>query len=165
MWFPGQAPFGQSPEEVLRWSQEQFLDLSRRLQMLGKIQPYTPVVSASGGGFSLGNGSIVGYYVEFGATLEVSGVLQAGSTTNFGTGQIEITVPRAGVAGVNFWGNALATDVSAALDFIGLIHLGGAVDKIHVHGHNLPVIGWTNTVPFTWANQDSLYFQVSYATE
>lgn len=59
------------------------------------LQSYTPVITASGGGFLLGNGSISGEFVYLGNQLiEVFNVVTIGTTTNLGSGALLITLPK-----------------------------------------------------------------------
>jgi hypothetical protein len=74
---------------------------------------YTPTFSASGGG-AIGNGTISGLYSVQGKAATVSVTMFAGSTTNFGTGQLNFTLP-AGVspAAIVTVGSASILDSSA----------------------------------------------------
>ena len=54
---------------------------------------YNPQAFASGGGFSIGNGSIEGGYSLNVRNVSVFGRFNFGSTTNIGTGQLSFTIP------------------------------------------------------------------------
>lgn len=56
---------------------------------------YTPVCSAGGVPITLGNGTLVGRYSREGRTLRVMIRLLPGSTTSFGAGQLDFTLPQA----------------------------------------------------------------------
>lgn len=56
---------------------------------------YTPVCSAGGVPITLGNGTLVGRYSREGRTLRVMIRLIPGSTTTFGAGQLDFTLPQA----------------------------------------------------------------------
>jgi hypothetical protein len=59
------------------------------------LQTYVPVVTAAGGGFVLGNGSVSGEFVYLAERLvEVYGTFTVGSTTNLGSGALLITLPK-----------------------------------------------------------------------
>jgi hypothetical protein len=80
----------------------QFIDVGSEIQNLSSttkvfsiLQNYTPVITASGGGFVLGNGSISGQFVYLTERLiEVFGTFTAGSTTNLASGALLITLPK-----------------------------------------------------------------------
>ena len=70
-------------------------DSSTSTKVFNILQTYSPVVTAAGGGFVLGNGSISGEFVYLTERLvEVFGTFTVGSTTNFGSGALFITLPK-----------------------------------------------------------------------
>lgn len=80
----------------------QFIDVGDEIQNLSSttkvfniLQDYTPVITTSGGGFVLGNGSISGQFVYLTERLiEVYGTVNIGSTTVLGSGALLITLPK-----------------------------------------------------------------------
>lgn len=54
---------------------------------------YTPTWTSSGVAPAIGNGSIVGRYRRIGTTGFLNGVLTAGTTTTFGTGEWRLSLP------------------------------------------------------------------------
>jgi hypothetical protein len=80
----------------------QFIDVGNEIENLSSttkvfkiLQDYTPVISASGGGFVLGNGSVSGQFVYLTERLvSVYGTFTVGSTTNLGSSGLLITLPK-----------------------------------------------------------------------
>lgn len=135
---------------------------------------FTPTFSASGGGFSLGNGAVDGALrQESGDTLEASVILTVGSTTNFGSGILLLatfqvggidtridTTKLPGDFSIGFW-SGYCNDLDAAtnnrhcrVDF---------QDESHFMFHPDGVSGFVaGAVPFTWAAGDELRFGVKF---
>lgn len=123
---------------------------------------YTP--SLGGTGWSLGNGSAVGYYSQVGSTITFWTAVTWGSTSTFGTSELTVSLPKAG-NGRGFVNNRLR-DVSA-----NYYHFGMCIYRSpSFWGVNVPVSGArlgsvTSTVPFTWASGDSVvlsgYYEVA----
>jgi hypothetical protein len=68
---------------------------------------YTPAWTTSGTAPSLGNGTLTGRYMKIGRTVIVHINFIAGSTTTFGTGNYNFTVPfAAAAAGASLIGHA-----------------------------------------------------------
>lgn len=57
--------------------------------------PYSPTLSATGGGFSLGNGILSGSYWQSGKLFGGTVLLLIGSTTSLGSGAWNVTLPPA----------------------------------------------------------------------
>lgn len=126
---------------------------------------FIPTITAAGGGFSLGNGTLDAWYRQTGPdTAEMAFALQLGSTTSLGTGALHIQAPPIGI---------LRT-ASMAIGDIGMstVYLldsstpannkGGKVvvnDTTSVaivpYGTATPV---DHLTPFTWATGDEIRF-------
>lgn len=73
----------------------QIQNLSSTTKVFSILQNYTPVVSASGGGFVLGNGLVSGEFVYADERLvQAYATFTVGSTTNLGSGALLITLPK-----------------------------------------------------------------------
>jgi hypothetical protein len=71
---------------------------------------YTPTLGATGTAPVLGNGTLTGQYMKIGRTVAMSLTLTVGSTTTFGSGNLNFTLP---VTGANSsGGTALNASVS-----------------------------------------------------
>ncbi len=96
-------------------------DLSNGLQAAWTA--YTPTWTSSGTAPAIGNGSIVGAYMQVGKTFDFRIALTAGSTTTFGTGQYSFSLP--------------ATLNSA----MSSVYVHGATGFISHGGNRYPIIG------------------------
>jgi hypothetical protein len=122
---------------------------------------YTPTITASGGGFSLGNGSVTGEYHRVSGSNKVRVHIKftCGSTTSFGAGYMQFTNPVNATADAVTYtvGKSFINDVSAQarpgsarLESVGIIiadNSGGVV---------------TGTSPMTWANTDTMTIDIEY---
>lgn len=62
---------------------------------------WTPAWTAATTNPAIGNGTIVGRWNRVGKTVDYTVVVTAGSTTTFGTGSMQFSLPTAAVGGVN----------------------------------------------------------------
>jgi len=122
---------------------------------------YTPTITASGGSFSLGNGSVAGEYHRITGSnfIRVNIKFTCGSTTSFGSGYMQFTAPVNATADAVTYrvGRSYINDVStqsrpgsARLESVGIIiadNSGGVV---------------TGTSPMTWANTDTMVISIDY---
>lgn len=130
-------------------------DLDAYENLTGVWTSYTPTWTATGTAPSLGNGTIVGSYIQVGKLVIYRGRLDMGSTTTFGTGTWNFSIPVAFASnasvGVSFLSDATGIAYPAVAAFFGsnlfLIATGGNV---------------TNTNPFTWATSDNLAWTATY---
>ena len=116
---------------------------------------------------SLGNGTWTGKYMQAGKLVIFRIVLTMGSTTTFGTGTYSLALPVAAASDIGrkvVVGNA--RDDSAAGDFYieGLITNSATTASLRTlpttAGNALVVV--SNTVPFTFANLDSITLDGTY---
>lgn len=116
---------------------------------------YTPSFSATGGGFALNNGTLVGGFRREGTTLYLRGQLAIGSSTAAGTGVWIIGLP-AGATTVSSQtqaGSASVNDASGNRYHCGLaIGAGGTTFVLDVASGGLVGPG----VPITYATGDTV---------
>lgn len=142
-------------------------------QMFGSIQPvdHTLVLSASGGGSpTVGDGVSTARYSSIARRVHYFGKLTLGSTTNFGTGTLLLSLPEAvGSAGGDMLGFGEAYDDSTGnraflhahsnsgfgsttFQFIGTSAFNGAG----------AAVSGTSPFPWAWASGDILYWNLLY---
>lgn len=133
----------------------------------GAWTSFTPTMS---NGWSLGNATVTSRYIKAGRLVIFSAHIKMGSTTTFGAGALRVALPAtstaakgdgwltdiqafsldAGVSTYPFWAKQYDTNT---LEFYVMnasgTYLGGASTV-------------TNTVPFTWATNDELWFSGTY---
>jgi hypothetical protein len=124
---------------------------------------YTPTWTAAGTDPALVNGTIVGAYRRQGTTLHFGGMLTIGSSTTFGTGGWEFTLPSGctAVAGRRQSCSGSARDVGSGLSFsvTGDIAAGGSLILFGSDRHSSTsgfYTGEAGTVPHAWASGDTL---------
>lgn len=125
---------------------------------------YTPVWSGTGTGPSLGNGTITGRHRTVGSKVDVWAKLTLGSTSGAGTGSVySISLPSAPRVGSLL--NAMCEDSSAgSAKWAGI----ALITTASATGDNMRIIvtagstGVSTTVPFSWANGDSLWIAGTY---
>lgn len=119
---------------------------------------WTPVFEASGGGFSLGNGTVGGRYSKFGKMVFVEGWLIRGTTTGFGAGDVRCTLPFAAnlTSSHQYILSAMLYDATANLPYAGsgIIFNPGAGTRVEFcsfkAGAAVRVSG-ASANPFAWA--------------
>jgi hypothetical protein len=131
----------------------------------GAWQTYVPTYSATGGGAAIGNGTIAGRYKLIGdKTCHVQIKLTMGSTTTYGTGNLQFTVPTGTMQETTALfplGVGLIIDASPTNRYV----CGALVqDSTHV---NMFVSGSPGatvqaTSPITFTTSDSIYVSFTY---
>lgn len=123
--------------------------------LTGRWIGWTPSWTASTSNPALGNGALTGRYRQVGKTVFFNLLLVAGSTTTFGTGFWQFSLPVEAVLG--FAAACSLRDVSALTNYpavadgrpddqpTGLLRIGERTGN-----------GVTNLAPFTWAANDTL---------
>lgn len=122
---------------------------------------YTPTWTAVGTAPVLGNGTISGWYLESGKTIDFRIVLTAGSTTTFGTGAWRFTFPFTAIySNRAFAANGLFTDVSgpASWPVVGARCITtGTFEALCPNALGDTRAGLVTTAtPYTWATGDVL---------
>lgn len=131
---------------------------------------YTPVWTASSVNPAIGNGTISGLYKQIGKLVHVEIGLLAGSTTTYGTGQWQFSLPQtADYPGGAFAenrdnGGYQAFDSSAALRYVGHNVLASSGSNLVCLTQNAPTAIGTiaAATPFTWATNDRLTINATY---
>lgn len=134
----------------------------------GDYTAFTPTWTASGTAPSLGNGILSGRYIQIGKLVHYTMYFQAGTTTTFGTSVWNFTLPVTGNALIPAStpiGVTYALDSSAsAVSFAPLIF--ATTTKVNIQAPITWPTGtqniYTNLVPWTWANLDTLWATGTY---
>jgi hypothetical protein len=129
-----------------------------------QVQSYTPVLDSTvGGSPTVGNGTLTGRYFRQGKVIHFSLRLVLGTTTNFGTGALQLTLP---FTPVNKGRSALLatlTDISASNVYGGQAYWTSAIQMVINHlSTNGLYIGVDGNSPFTWATTDEICIQGSF---
>lgn len=129
----------------------------------GAFAAYTPTWTAAGVAPVLGNGTLSGRFVQFGKLVLYTMFFQAGSTSTFGTGVWNFTLPvtaSASIPASTPIGVVYSLDASAsAVNFSPLVFAN--TTQINIQGPLTWPTGtqniYANTVPWTWATSDTLW--------
>lgn len=125
---------------------------------------YVPAWAAAGVAPALGNGTLTGRYVQIGKYVHGYLTLTAGTTTTFGTGNYNFTLPvAAGASNPVFAliGTAYAVDTGVA-SYAGMPRLLGGLTAVEVVTLASPAANWTQIAPFTFANGDQIIIYFAY---
>ena len=138
---------------------------------LSRFQTYTPVWTAYTTNPTLGNGTIIGRYIQLEEWIWVQIQLTAGTTTSGGSGQYQFTLPAAGAtllggAEQSLFGTINDLGVSRYMCCAAIF--SGATAFI-VNGPGVWPSGganqvWTATAPFTFSNGDTFNIAGIYRT-
>jgi hypothetical protein len=139
-------------------------DLQKILDALGALgdahTAASATVSAVGGGFALGNGSVAANYSSAGKRARAHIKFIVGTTTNMGSGRLQITIgggiPQ-GIAG-NAAGSATINDQSATSRYSGSAYWVTST-VLEIAGPTGSVSG---TAPFTFASTDWIVLDLNY---
>ena len=117
--------------------------------------PYTPIWTSTGVQPALNNGTRSGAYYRDGSLVVYKGRFDFGSTTTFGTGiwNFSIPVPFAGSSAV---GTAYLSDATGQA-YPAVTAFFGSILFLVANAGNV-----TNAVPFAWAVNDNLAWTVTY---
>lgn len=121
---------------------------------------YTPTWTASTNP-AIGNGAIAGKYIAAGKLTHYRIQVTMGSTTTYGTGNWNLTLPvaPAGLSTFAALGSASGYDVSAGNAFMLMPIFNGSSNLILI---NPSSAGASSTSPFTWASGDILSITGTY---
>jgi len=119
---------------------------------------YTPQWTTNGDQPDLGNGTLTGRYTLSGRLCTVQVELSAGTTTTFGTGQFQISLPIP--ASHRAQGIARIFD-SGTGHFIALAEVNAGSSICVFYTNNSPNLVQHNS-PMTWAANDALRFTITY---
>jgi hypothetical protein len=128
---------------------------------LGSWIAYTPTVS--GTGWAIGNGLTIGEYVQIGKQVNFTAGIFFGSTSTFGAGGLEVSLPVACTV-VNFTCPTFAVDTSLGnYYYTPSIFASSTTVKPQAIQSNIGLIQEIiSTKPFTWDNTDSLFISGTY---
>jgi hypothetical protein len=127
----------------------------------------TPTITADGGGFSLGNGTITGRYKQIGKTVFFFAKFVYGSSSSAGTGHWNFSLPVT-ARDSNFTFSASILDDGASwYGAIGNGNYTGATTTVAVitPSPNASLTSWVpvgNGGPFTWGAADNITISGSY---
>lgn len=127
---------------------------------------YTPVMSATSG-FSLGNGTIKGSYVQVGKMVTCFGEVVFGTTTNTGTGTWSITAPFTAASGPSGassnWGYVGSVRGHNGQWYAGAAVVLAGTNTLRFY-EDKAVTEWRSDTPVSWPSNSSSYFHwaVSY---
>lgn len=132
-----------------------------------KWQDWTPVWTAATTNPSIGDGTLVGKYCVIGNTVHLIIGLVCGSTTTFGSGAWSFSLPFPVKAQTDinqtFIGQVIARDASPAenyLHFCRVTRYAKVINAFFNVSSSSTII--TDTSPFTWAESDQLFLQLTY---
>jgi len=123
---------------------------------------YTPQWSTNGSTQpDIGNGTLKGRYTLSGRLCTVQVDLTAGSTTTFGTGAFQISLPFPALSG-----GERAQGIARILDsgttmYVGLVEVNAGSTTAVFYTNNSPNPVQSNS-PMTWAANDTLRFTITY---
>lgn len=146
------------------------LTAARLNEIAGLWVPYTPVwTSSSGAAPSLGNGTLTGTYKRNGGSITARWTLIGGSSTTWGGGQHQISMPFTAATLANsddHWtGGALATDTGAAY-YAGVSRLYSGSNLAYMLSPTTATgstpTEWHATRPFTFGNGDRMSGQIEF---
>lgn len=125
---------------------------------------YSPSWTASSVNPAIGNGTLTGGFIEANKLIKFWLCITMGSTTTYGTGNWMITLPVADV-GQRFSFTGIARDTSATSSYP---IIGERISSATLQIRSFPTTAGavfgnaSSTVPFTWANTDTLTINGEY---
>ncbi|WP_406365310.1 hypothetical protein [Streptomyces sp. NBC_00645] len=125
---------------------------------------YTPVWTTSGTAPALGNGTLTGRYLKIGRTVIVHVSWTAGSSTAYGTGNYNFTVPfAAAAAGASLIGHAHLLGTARWVGQVVLSPSATTISAFFPNATNDPRVGFmTETRPEVHAATDQLRLTLVY---
>ena len=125
------------------------------------VSDYTPVWSTTGTAPSLGNGTLKGRYVLSGNVCTAEIELIAGSTTTFGTGQFQITLPfTVKSTGLRASGCGRVSDTGTTFYIVSAEAITGSSLAVFYTNASANLV--QSNSPMVWANGDTLRVTVVY---
>lgn len=127
---------------------------------------YTPTWGATGSAPAIGNGTLQGRYAILGKSVIVQIAVQMGTTTTFGSGQYNFSVPytsaNVGSTNVSWTGGAQGHSSTAWYNGVAVVVKNNAAMRIYGNGD---ATGWGSTLPFTWTAATTSYFNAEVIYE
>lgn len=110
----------------------------------------------------LGNGTVIGAYIQVGKLVVYQGKIAMGTTTTFGTGTYNVALPVAVTAAAGaFVGSVSAFGGSATARSAGAVILGSTTTASFRPG-TTGLGDYGPTIPYTWANGMNIIWTVVY---
>lgn len=132
----------------------------------GGWQAYTPTWRGSTTNPAIGNGTIRARYSIINKTAVLQCFIGMGSTTTYGSGRYDVTVPSgvlvSGTAYQDVLGSAFFYDNSATSAVPGVVVRGPTNDVVTFRITGSAFGDVTPTAPFTFANSDQISFIATY---
>ncbi len=135
--------------------------------VLGTYTAYTPTMT----NFTLGNGTISSSYCRVNNFVHYFGKVTFGSTSVVGGGGQSLSVPinidSTQTSFYNVIGSASYYDISAGVGYPGVVNCVGSATTVYLQQQNsagtyLTAQAVTSTIPFTWAVNDTMNWNVFY---
>jgi hypothetical protein len=140
-------------------AQRNFDQLEGELAALGGMMAFVPVWSSTGTQPAIGNGTISGQYTQVGKLVLATWLVIPGSTTTFGTGSYNLTLPvPAAVQRYTLGVDLLDTGTQ---HYEGQAIVNGNVsttkfDEVVAGSNATGPAPWAQTTPFTFGNGDRI---------
>lgn len=130
----------------------------------GAWTSYTPAWTSSGTAPGLGNGTLVGSYAQFGKVIHFRLVFTAGSTTTYGTGNYNFSIPLTANTTVTATANCRVLDASATSAYFGhgTVFSTTVIPQTGTTGSPAVLSTVTNTSPMTFATSDEVRIWGTY---
>jgi hypothetical protein len=122
---------------------------------------YTPVWTTTGTAPSLGNGTLTGRYTITGRLCTVQFKLTAGSTTTFGTGNFQITLPFVSSGGQEAQGISRIVDDTVGY-YVAVINVSSNSSIMTFYTTTSVTAIVSEAVPMTWATNDFIAGTITY---
>jgi hypothetical protein len=135
------------------------------LNAIGTWTAYTPVWTGAGSNPAIGNGVIEGRYVEINNLVVVKVRIGMGSTTTYGSGRYDVSLPVNYANSTAFntvFGSAYFNDSSLATAVIGVTVAGASASTVTFRISAGGFGDVTPTSPFTFANGDAINLLAVY---
>ncbi len=122
---------------------------------------YTPTL----GGFTLGDGTVTGKYLQVQKTVIFRAKFTFGSTSAAASAYPTLTLPVTAASSDEFQGlTAGFRDTSPGVSYLAIATAGGSTSTVRlgIPGSSGQLTAPTTTTPFTWASGDSLFVAGTY---
>ena len=140
-------------------------------QPVGAWQSYTVSWTAVTTNPSIGNGTLIGRYVQIGKTCILVIGLTMGSTTTYGSGNWSFSLPKTAknTSGINFYGVAHIRKLGTA-NYERIAQINPSISTTVINMFIDPTQGsnsfyLSSSAPFTWGDGDSLGIEITYEME
>ena len=128
----------------------------------GNVPAWTPTWTSSGTAPAIGDATVLKDYIRNGNAVTLSFSVAFGASSTFGTGQYSFALPCAHVGSAAAIGSAILIDSSTSNIYTASVYVGPAASTAQIY---VTASGATTAVgaavPFTWAQSDSIFAQVT----